>query len=364
VKVAAVTKQDVRLYVEAVGTLDGYANADIRARVKGFLEKQHYQDGATVREGQLLFTIEPTEYQAAVEAAKANLARAQAAHQRNQVDLQRKQSIADSGVVSKQDLDDAEAKARDSEGQVQAAKAAVTQAELNLSYTQIRSPLTGLAGLALVRPGNLVGQEGPTLLTTVSQVDPVRATFPISEIDYVKAPDRIKEVARRDPSWIRQRLAQLARGESADGDSVELILSDGKPYKYRGVIAAANRQVDAGTGTIQLQAYFPNPGRDLRPGQYARVRMRRADEGTNALVVPEKALIQLQGSYSLAVVGQDNKVQVRRVEIGPSTGTVRVVTKGVQAGERVVVDGLQKASDGSVVNPQPAAEQPTASASR
>lgn len=355
VLVAQAQQRDVPVYAEAVGAIDGYANVDIRARVRGYLLQQRYQDGATVQPGQVLFVIDPAEHEAALANARAGLARALAAKQHNGAQLERKRDLAPSGVVSTQELDDAEAAARDAEGQVEAARAQVRQAELNLSYAQVRSPLGGLAGLALVRPGNLVGQDGPTLLTTVSQVDPIRVTFPISETDYVRAPGRLKQLSGRDVAWARRQFERLDRGEPAEnGDpGVELVLSGGTVYPHRGVLVAANRQVDAGTGTIQVQALFPNPARDLRPGQYGRVRLRRPEEGANAVVVPDKALLQVQGTYSLAVVGADNKAQLRRVQVGPSAGALRIVTSGVAAGESVVVDGVQKVTDGALVNPQP-----------
>jgi membrane fusion protein (multidrug efflux system) len=195
------------------------------------------------------------------------------------------------------------------------------------------------------------------LLTTVSQVDPMRVNFPITEADYVKNAERLRQLDKRTLAWAKEQFAKLAQGGAAEGNDpgLELLLVDGQPYKYRGVVFSANRQVDPGTGTIQLQALFPNPDRLLRPGQYARVRLRQPDVGQHALVVPESALIQVQGTYSLAVVGPDNKVQLRRVEVGPSAGVLHIVTNGVREGERVVTEGVQKVSDGALVNPQPAA---------
>jgi membrane fusion protein, multidrug efflux system len=355
VMVVPVAQRDVPLFIEAVASLDGYVNAEIRARVKGFLEAQTYQDGSTVKQGQLLFTIERGEYASARAAAQANLARALTLVTHNRAQLERKQSLVASGVVSKQELDDAQASAADAESQVLAARAQQQQAQLNLSYTQIRSPVSGVAGLALVRVGNLVGQDGPTLLTTVSQIDPIRVTFPFSEVDYLKSPERFKGMEGRDLSWAKKQFEALAAGGAPAGDpGLELILADGSTYPRQGVIVAANRQVDPSTGTIQIQALFPNPDGSLRPGQYGRIRLRRQDAGQNALVVLEKALIQVQGTYSLAVVGADNKVQQRRVEVGPSNGELRIINSGVGVGERVVVEGLQQARDGAVVNPQPA----------
>jgi membrane fusion protein (multidrug efflux system) len=325
--------------------------------VRGFLESQRYKDGSSVKEGQLLFTIQSAEYQATLAAARAGLARAQSAQQHTSSMLERKQALIKSKVVSEQELEDAQASARDAQNQVEAASAQLRQAELNLSYTQIRAPLAGVAGLALVRVGNLVGQEGPTLLTTVSQVDPIRVNFPLGEIEYVKAAAALRQLDRRDLAWARAQFAKLAAGQPAEGDDpgLELVLADGKPYPHRGVVVSANRQVDPGTGTIQIQALFPNPDGFIRPGQYARVRMRRGDGGDRALVVPESALIQMQGTYSVAVVGPDDKVALRRIEVGPTTGTWRIVTAGVRQGERLVVEGVQKVSDGALVTPQAAA---------
>jgi len=360
VQVAPVVQQDVTLYNEAVGSLDGYVNADIRARVRGILQAQRYKDGATVKAGQVLFSIDPSEFRIAVESAQAALARAETARAHNKALLARRTELGASNVVSKQEVEDAEASARDAEDQVRTAQAQLQSAKLNLSYTEIRSPVPGVAGLAQVRVGNLVGQDGPTLLTTVSQVDPIRVNFPMSEIDYVKAAERLKRLDGRDLAWATKQFAKMAAGAAADDDALELVLSDGSVYPHKGVIVAANRQVDATTGTIQLQALFPNPGNALRPGQYGRVRLRRRDVGANALLVPEKALIQVQGTYSLAVLGEGNKVSIKKVEVGPTTGTSRVVTSGVKAGDRVVAEGVQKVSDGITVVPQPLAAAPAA----
>jgi membrane fusion protein (multidrug efflux system) len=356
VLVAPVTRRDVALYIEAVSTVDGYVNAEIRARVRGYLEKQTYKDGAYVKSGDTLFTIERTEYTAALESARAALARAKAAQDHNRVQAERDQGLFKTGVVSRQDLDNALTSVADAEGQVQAAQAQVQQANLNLSYTTIKSPIDGVAGIALVRVGNLVGQDGPTLLTTVSQIDPIRATFPIAEADYLKSPYRSKSLDGRDLAWAQKQFGKLsAQGTTDDGEpGVELVLSDGSVYANRGVVVAVNRQIDQSTGTIQLQALFPNPKMELRPGQYGRVRIRRTDAGVGALVVSEKSLISVQGTFSVAVVGTENKVQLKRVELGPASGGVRVVTSGVNEGDHVVVEGVQKVSDGATVTPKEA----------
>jgi membrane fusion protein (multidrug efflux system) len=348
VTVTRVVRQDVALYIEAVGNVDGFVNAEIRARARGILQAQRYKDGAAVKQGQLLFSIDRAEYKAAADAAKAALARAQTAAAHNKATLERRTDLSAARVVSKQELEDAEAAARDADDQVRAMTAQLRQAELNLSYAEIRSPVSGIAGLATVRVGNLVGQDGPTLLTTVSQIEPMRVNFPMSEVDYVRSANRLKQLDGRDQAWAVKQFAKLEQGDDV-ADSLELVLSDGSTYKHRGVIVAVNRQVDASTGTIQLQALFPNPDSFLRPGQFGRVRMRRADAGNAALLVPEASLIQVQGTTSLAVVGNDSKVKLRRVEVGPATRTSRIVTAGVEPGERVVVDGIQKVSDGTAV---------------
>ncbi|HSZ81669.1 MAG TPA: efflux RND transporter periplasmic adaptor subunit [Polyangia bacterium] len=354
VTVAVVARKDVNLSLEAVGNLDGYVNAEIRARVRGVLQGQRYKDGATVKQGQLLFSIDRAEYAAALDAAKAAVARAETAAAHNKAQLERRQDLGAARVVSRQELEDAEASARDANDQVKAAGAQLRQAELNVSYTEIRSPVTGIAGLAQVRVGNLVGQDGPTLLTTVSEVDPIRVNFPMSEIDYVKAAERLKQLDGRDRAWAEAQFKKMDAGQGLD-DGLELVLADGSVYAHRGVIVAVNRQVDATTGTIELQALFPNHDGVLRPGQFGRVRMRRRDAGGQALVVPDASLVQVQGTYSLAVVGADGKVKLHPVEVGPAAGPSRIITSGVEVGDRVIVDGLQKAPDGAtvIVDPTP-----------
>lgn len=347
-----VEKRDVSLYIEAVGSLDGYVNADIRARVRGYLEKQGYKDGSPVTAGQVLFTIEPTEYQAAAKSANASLSRAKVALGRTKLDRDRDQGLLKAGMVSQQDLDNAIAAVADAEAQVSSAEAAVQQAGLNLSYTTIRAPIAGVAGLALVRVGNLVGQDGPTLLTTVSQLDPIRVNFPLSEVDYVRYPERFAHLEGRDLAWARQEFQRLDKEPATPG--VEIVLADGSVYPHRGAIVAVNRQIDATSGTTQLQALAPNPDGILRPGEYARVRIRRENEGKDVVVVPEKALVSVQGTYSVAVIGADNKVQLRRLELGTSMQGVRLVTSGLVGGEHIVVDGLQRVTDGATVDPHPA----------
>jgi membrane fusion protein (multidrug efflux system) len=364
VLVAPVERRDVDLYVEAVASLDGYDNADIRARVKGYLKTQSYKDGSPVKAGQLLFTIEPADYAAAVEVARASLTRAQVAQAHNRVQLERDQGLFKTGTLSQQDLDTATANVADADGQVQSAKAQLDQASLNLSYTQVSSPIDGVAGLALVRIGNLVGQDGPTLLTTVSHLDPIRVNFPMSEGDYTRYRALLAHLEKRDLAWAKQQFGKLdARGVTDDGDpGVQLVLADGSTYGHRGVIVTSNRQIDTSTGTIQIQALVPNADGALRPGAYGQVRIKRTDEGKGVLVVPERALVSVQGTYSLGVVGPDNKVHLKRVELGASSRGLRVVISGVAEGDSVVVDGVQKITEGATVDAKPA-PPPSASAS-
>jgi membrane fusion protein (multidrug efflux system) len=352
VGVITVEKRDLALYIEAVASLDGYVNADIRARVRGYLQSQSYKDGGAVKSGQTLFTIEPTEYQATLEAAEAGLSRAKVALAKDQVDVSRDQGLFKAGMISQQDVDNATASAADAAAQIRAADAQVHEAQLNLSYTNIRSPLDGVAGLALVRVGNLVGQDGPTLLTTVSQLDPIRVNFPLNELDYVRYPERFAHLEGRDLAWAKHEFTKLDGHPEEPG--VELVLADGSVYAHRGAIVAVNRQIDATTGTAQLQALVPNPDGVLRPGEYARVRIRRENEGKDVVVVPEKALVSVQGTYSVAIVGADKKVKLQRVELGASAPGVRIVTSGLAGGEQIVIDGLQKVTDGATVDPHPA----------
>lgn len=342
VLVAPAVQQDLNLSAELIGTIDGYVNAEIRARVKGFLKTQDYQDGAFVKKGQLLFTIDPAEYQAAVAKSKGALARAQASYGQAKVTADRYRPLAAKQAVSQQDLDDAVAQQRAAAATVDAAKAALDEAQLNLDYTRISSPVDGVAGTPLVRVGNLVGQGEPTLLTTVSQLDPMRVTFPISESQYMRVASRAVALEKLDP---------LDAGP--ERQVLDLILADGSVYPHKGWFISLNREVEKGTGTILVQTVFPNPERILRPGQYGRVRIPRPPEGKPMVVVPEVAVKELQGSFTVAVVTPEDTVQIRAVEVGPRAAKLWAITKGVNAGERVITQGAQKVSEGQKVVAQP-----------
>ena len=353
VLVAPAVEQDLSLTAEFVGTIDGYVNAEIRARVKGFLKTQDYQDGAFVKTGQLLFTIDPAEYVAAVAKAKGVLARAQAAYKQAKVTADRYRPLAAKQAVSQQDLDNAEAEQRVAAASVDSAKAQLDEAQLNLGYTRVTSPVDGVAGTAQVRVGNLVGQAEPTLLTTVSQLDPMRVTFPISEAQYMRVASRAAALEKLDP---------LDAG--ADRQVLDLVLADGSVYPHKGWFISVGREVEKGTGTIQVQSVFPNPERILRPGQYGRVRIPRPSEGKPTVVVPESAVKELQGTYTVSVVTPENTVQLRTVEVGPRASKLWAITKGISAGDRVITQGAQKVAEGQkvVAQPDPAALQNTASA--
>jgi membrane fusion protein, multidrug efflux system len=355
VLVAPVVKEDVSVYGEFVGTVNGYLNVEIRARVAGFLATQDYKDGAYVKAGTLLFTIDPRQYQAQLAQSQGDLAQAQALLTRANITVQRYRPLAAKQAISQQDLDNAIAAQESAAGQVQAGKGALEQAKLNLSYTSIYSPVDGIVGTAQVNIGNLVGQGVPTLLTTVSQVEPTKVIFNISEGEYLRYATRIRQLELQDTAQMNARLADMRDGGT---DGLELILANDKVYPYRGFIIAVQRQVQTTTGTIQVEAVFPNPNALLRPGQYARVRGALPGQGQNTLLVPQTAVSQLQGNFTVAVVTPENKVQIRKIDVGPQLGTQWVVTNGLRQGEKVIVEGLQKVTDGSVVKAEPAPAPP------
>jgi membrane fusion protein (multidrug efflux system) len=334
VEVAEVIQRDIPVYHEWVATLDGFINAEIKPQVSGYLIQQTYQEGQLVRKNQILFKIDPRPFQAVLDQAKAQVAQAEAQLGKTDLDVKRDTPLAKEKAIAQSQLDNDIQANLAAKASVQAGKAAVEQAELNLEFTNVRSLIDGFAGIAAGQVGNLVSPQ--TLLTTVSQLDPIKAYFVVSEQQYLAFVKRNPTVAAREA---RQRQLVL-----------QLILADGSTYQPPGKFYAADRQVDIQTGAIRLAGLFPNPDSVLRPGQYGRVRFVSYIR-PGALLVPQKAVIELQGNYQVAVVGSDNKVSLKTVSVGEQTGSLWIVEKGLQAGERVVVEGVQKAREGIVVNP-------------
>jgi membrane fusion protein (multidrug efflux system) len=342
VVVAEVVKKDVPVFQEWVGTTEGNISAQIRARVQGYLQKRSYEEGSLVHTGDLMFVIDPRPYQSALDQAKGELGRAEAATTKTQQDVARYTPLAAQQAISQEELDNAVQASRAAKATADSARAAVEKAQLNLDWTQVKSPIDGIAGIAVAQVGDLVGES--TVLTTVSQVDPIKVSVPISEQDYLKFASRLSVPPPAD------REGRL-----------ELVLSDGSVYPERGTVSVANREVDVKTGTLMVVALFPNPRNLLRPGQYAKVRA-TTDTHKDAMLVPERAVQDLQGTRQVAVVGADNKVSMRAVQTGPSMGNLIVINAGLKPGERVVVEGVQKVRDGVTVNPKPAEPAPSATA--
>jgi RND family efflux transporter MFP subunit len=407
VEVVRVEQKDVPVYSEWIGTTEGLINADIKAEVTGYLLKQEYKEGSLVKKGQLLFELDPRPFQAAVDqangqvaqfqgqleqansqvtqaeaqAAQANsqllqaqaqLAQAQANQVKTQLDVNKYAPLAEQKAVTQQDLDNAvqgnnvakaqveaakagvetaraqlraanaqigtaKAATNTAKGQIENAKAAVRTAQLNLGFTRIISPIDGIAGIAQAQVGNLITTTSAPL-TTVSTVDPIKVYFTLSEQQYL--------------NFTKRNLIEARRGASVAQIELELILSDGSSYPEKGSFFFADRQVDPKTGAIRMAGLFPNPGNVLRPGQYGRVRAITATKN-EALLVPQRAVSELQGSYQVALVGGDNKIEMRTVKVGERSGPLWVIEDGLRAGETVVVEGAQKIKPGAVVQPKP-----------
>lgn len=406
VDVIRVEQKDVPVYSEWIGTTEGMVNADIKAQVTGYLLRQNYQEGSFVKKGQLLFEIDPRPFQAILDQAngqvaqfqgqleqansqvtqaeaqvaqansqvlqaQAQLAQAQANQVKTQLDVNKYAPLAEQKAVTQQELDNAvqgnvvakaqveaaragvetaraqlraanaqigtaKAAINTAKGQIENAKAAVRTAQLNLSFTSIISPIDGIAGIAQAQVGNLISTTSAPL-TTVSTVDPIKVFFTLSEQQYL--------------SFTKRNLIDARRGASVAQIELELILSDGTTYPEKGSFFFADRQVDQKTGAIRMAGIFPNPGNVLRPGQYGRVRAVTATK-TDALLVPQRAVSELQGSYQVAVVNGANKIEMRTVKVGERSGSEWVIEEGLKAGETVVVEGTQKIKPGAVVNPK------------
>jgi RND family efflux transporter MFP subunit len=351
VEVVQVEKKDVPIYAEWIGTLDGLVNADVRAQVTGYLLKQGYQEGAYVEQGQLLFQIDPRPFQAALDQAQGQLAQAQAAlanaravQRRTELDVQRYTPLAEQQAASQQDLDNsvqnnlaAIATVETAKAQIKTYEAAVETAKINLDFTRLIAPIDGIAGQAQLQVGALVTPSSG-IVTSVSTVNPIKVYFTVGEPQYLE--------------WRRRFPTEESRLQADKELRLQLILADGSTYPYQGKFYFADRQVDESTGAIRIAGLFPNSNRVLRPGGYAKVRaVIRTQPG--ALLVPQRAVSELQGGYQVAVVDGDNKVNVRTVTVGDRVGNQWIIASGLNPGDRVVAEGVQRMRTGVHVNPKP-----------
>jgi RND family efflux transporter MFP subunit len=336
VEVATVIQRDTPIYSDWVATLDGYVNAEIQPRVAGYIIKQNYTEGAVVRKGDVLFEIDPRPLKAALDQARAQLAEAEAQLGKASLDVERDTPLAEARAIAQSQLDTELQAKLGAQASVLAAKANVEQAELNLEFTKVTSLVSGIAGAARVQIGNLVGPS--STLTSISQVDPIKAYFTVTEQVFI-------DFHRRFPT---EQIVQEQRKRMP----LQLVLGDGSIYEHIGTISFADREVNAATGTIRIAAVFPNPNNLLRPGGYGRVRL-SARTASGAILVPQRAVTELQGSYQVAVVSAENKVSIRPVTVGDRVGSLWIVTNGLKAGDRVVVEGLLKIRDGTVVTVVP-----------
>lgn len=338
VEVVEVIQRDVPVKYEWIGTTDGLVNAVIRPQVTGYLVKQYYKEGDFVKKGQVLFEVDPRPFQAALRQAQGALAQARAQHANAKATLERVKPLAQENAVSQKDLDDATGAERSSFAAVTAARAAVENARLNLGFTKVTSLIDGIAGLARQQVGDLVGPNLSGELTTVSTIDPVKVYFSENEQAYTAF---MKNFSSREEGF-----------RSAEKLKIELLLPDGTLYPHEGKFYAADRQVDTRTGTLRMAALFPNPHGLLRPGQFVRVIV-TADIKKDALLVPQRAVTELQQGYQIAVVGQNKLVEIREVKPAERVGNLWVIDAGIKAGDRVIAEGVQKVKQGMVVNPQP-----------
>ena len=326
VTVATVLQKDVPVYQEWVGTMAGNVDADIRPKVDGFLLNKLYSEGSFVEKGEPMFHLDQRQSQAAVEQAKGQLEQARAGLAQAEIDVNRYTPLVQQKAVSQAELDKATSMQRAGTAQVAAAQAVLDNAELNLTWATVVSPISGIAGIAKVGVGDLMTPN--TIMATVSAVNPVYVDFSIAEQDYLR----------------------FARDKNGRGGDIELILGDGTAYPKRGHTLLVNREIDSRTGTIQVRAEFPNPTNVLRPGQYARIRS-KTEVRKDALLIPQRAVAELQGIYQVGVVDSENKVTIRAVKPGPQFGDMWVIESGLQPGDKVVVDGLQRLRDGMIVSP-------------
>jgi len=330
VTVAPVVQRDVPIYREWVGTMLGNIDADIRPKVEGFLLQRLYAEGSYVEKGQRMFQLDPRQAQAAVEQGRGKLERTRAVLAQAQIDVRRYTPLVAQRAVSQAELDKALSLEKAETAELEADQAALDNAKLNLGWTTVTSPISGIAGVAKVHIGDLITPT--TVMTTISSVNPIHVDFSVAEQAYLR--------------FVREKTGRSA------GRDLELILGDGTEFPQRGHLILVNREVDPQTGTIQVRAEFPNPGNVLRPGQYARIRA-VTEVRKDALLIPQRAVSELQGVYQVAVVGPDNQATIKAVKLGPQNGDMWVVESGLQVGDNVVVDGLQRVKSGMTVAPTP-----------
>lgn len=340
VSVATVIQKDVPVVSEWIGTLDGSVNADIRPKVEGYVLRQFYKEGQPVRNGDPLFEIDPRQFRAAIEQQHGVLGQAEAQLAKATKDVERFTPLVAEKAISQQELDNALSAERNAAAAVASARAAVEQAALNLGWTKVTSPIDGIVGIAKAQVGDLVNPQ--TVMTTVSTVDPIRVTYGISEREYMRFSGAINR-----PNYATSR----------QGPLLHLVLDDGSVFSHQGQSLLADREVNAKTGTMTMRGFFPNPGNILRPGQYAKVQA-ALETKAGALLVPQRAVMELQGGYRVGVVGPDGKAEIRAVEPGARVGELWLIQKGLKAGETVIVTGLQYVKPGMSVKPKPVAAEP------
>ena len=340
VQVAQVIQRDVPIYVEAVGQTRGSKEVEIRARVEGYIQSVDFAEGTTVQQGQRLFTIDPKPFEATLAQAKGRLAESQAQLAKARQDVARYTPLAAKNAIPRQDLDTAIAVEQAATAGVEAESAAAKSAEIDLGYTRVVSPVTGLVGKAEVKTGNLVGRGESTLLTTVSTIDPIHVRVAFAERDYLT-------MVRRKLQAVKEHVPQPTPSDSA---TIEMVLADGSLHPQRGKVFFVDRAVDPTTGTLLVEIEFPNPDKIVRPGQFAKIRA-PVDFRRGAILVPQRAVQEVQATYNVAVVAPGDTIQIRPVKRGASLGTLCVIEEGLQPGERVVVEGLQKVQKGMKVQP-------------
>ena len=337
VEVVKAMQMDVPVRAEWVATLEGYVNAQIQPQVSGYLIRQDYKEGSFVHKGEVLFEIDPRTFQAALDQSKGQLAQARAQFYLADVNVKRDTPLVKERAIAQSQLDTETAARMQAQAAIQAAEAAVEQAQLNLEFTSVRSLVDGIAGMATTQMGNLVSPAA--VLTTVSQVDPIKVYFPISEQEYLQF-----------TSHLLKNTAASGLLRATDSQVLELVLADGETYPRKGQVIFTDRQVDPQTGTIRVVAAFPNSGNILRPGQFGRVRallgVRRA-----AVLVPQRCVTELQGTYEVAVVAAQNRISIRKVKMGDRVGALWVINEGLAPGEQVVAEGTSKVREGMLVTP-------------